>query len=161
SGTNGDEAIRLYYDSAATAYVIEVFFSGGHMRIGSHIMANTYKVESFYMQDLRYSSEAVYTSNFTPPTSFLPKTINTELLIQSDFENIEREGNNIVKITESTFKWGVFEKGSTINIESPSSNPCTFSRWKTSDNSILGNTTDTSTTAIINQDTSITGVFIC
>ena len=138
-----------------------VKYNTNSMMIGSSLQFSTYKAESFYVQDFRYSSAAMYTENFTPPTDFLPKTSDTQLLLQSDVGNPIAEGDNIVKITESTFKWGVFEDGTTINIESPSSNPCTFSNWKTSDNSILGNPSDASTTALINQDTSITGVFNC
>ena len=39
--------------------------------------------------------------------------------------------------------------------------PCSFVEWRTNDNSIIGNVNDTVTTALINNDTSITGVFNC
>ena len=66
-----------------------------------------------------------------------------------------------VRVIESNYKWALVPKdNSTVNIEADPGK-CQFVGWQTSDNSILGNQNDASTTALINQDTSITGVFDC
>jgi len=69
--------------------------------------------------------------------------------------------NNSVHIEESTYKWGIFNGDQSINITASESAGCTFSEWTTADISILGNINSNQTTALISQDTSITGVFNC
>jgi hypothetical protein len=48
-----------------------------------------------------------------------------------------------------------------LSSECESSSQCNFIEWKTSDTSIIGDVNSNQTTALINQDTSITGVFNC
>jgi len=71
------------------------------------------------------------------------------------------EGLGSVLVTESNYKWALVPKDNpTVNIEADPGD-CQFIGWQTSNSSILGNANDASTTALINQETSITGVFDC
>ena len=64
-----------------------------------------------------------------------------------------------VKIIDSGYSWGIFEDDTTINIEATNGS-CTFVEWRSS-NSSLQDPSSNTTSATINADTSITGVFNC
>ena len=70
-------------------------------------------------------------------------------------------GLGSVLVTESNYKWALVPKDNpTVNIQADP-NSCQFVGWQTSDSSIIGNTGEMNTTAFINNNTSITGVFDC
>lgn len=68
--------------------------------------------------------------------------------------------NNSVYIEQSTYKWGIFEQGTTVNLNGSIDTNCTFAEWKSSEVT-FGNSTSLNTTADITNDASITGVFNC
>ena len=68
--------------------------------------------------------------------------------------------NNSVSIQESSYKWGLFEENTSINLAGTIDTNCTFTEWQTSDVN-LTDPSNINTTANINKSASITGVFNC
>ena len=68
--------------------------------------------------------------------------------------------NNSVYIEESTYKWGIFDGSTNINLNGSIDPNCTFVEWQSS-NAEITNSTALNTTVVINNHTSITGVFNC
>ena len=73
--------------------------------------------------------------------------------------------NNVVKIEETTYKWGLFNSAQTINISAtPYSdafgNDCVFENWDSSQAS-FANEFSPNTSVLVDQDMSITGYFRC
>ena len=75
------------------------------------------------------------------------------------------EENNIVKIEESTYKWGIFSSAQTLNITAtPFSdelgNNCVFQNWDSAQAN-LADEFSSSTSFFADRDMSITGYFTC
>ena len=68
--------------------------------------------------------------------------------------------NNTVFIEESTYKWGIFTPGTTINLNGSIDSDCSFIEWQSSD-TVINQPNTFNTSVIINNDASITGVFNC
>ena len=86
---------------------------------------------------------------------------NTATIPLSQIPEVEGDiYNNSVSIQESSYKWGLFEENTTINLGGTIDTNCTFTEWQTS-HVTLTNPNDINATANINQDASITGVFNC
>ena len=67
---------------------------------------------------------------------------------------------NSVVIEESSYKWGIFNGDTTINISAETDPNCTFNYW-TGAGVIITDPRNVNTTANIQGNTSITGVFNC
>jgi hypothetical protein len=86
---------------------------------------------------------------------------NTATIPLSKIPEVEGDiYNNSVLIQESSYKWGLFEENTTINLSGSIDTNCTFTEWQTSDVT-LTDLNNINTTANINKSASITGVFNC
>ena len=87
-------------------------------------------------------------------------TVNiSNIKVNQPTEPLEISIKPSVKIIQSGYAWGIFETDTVIDIEAINGS-CTFVEWRSS-NSSLQDYLSSTTTAIINADTSITGVFSC
>ena len=68
--------------------------------------------------------------------------------------------NNTIFIEESTYKWGIFLPETTINLNGSIDPDCSFIQWQSSD-AVINQPNTFNTSVIINNDSSITGVFNC
>lgn len=80
--------------------------------------------------------------------------------------NLPDEELNVVKIDESTFKWGIFAQAQTINLSAiehidPQGAECTFKNWDSSTNLAFADSQSKNTSLFVDQDCSITGYFEC
>ena len=80
--------------------------------------------------------------------------------------NLPEEELNVVKIDESTFKWGIFAQAQTINLSAiehidPQGAECTFKNWDSSTNLAFADSQSKNTSLFVDQDCSITGYFEC
>lgn len=68
--------------------------------------------------------------------------------------------NNSIKFEESTYKWAIVQGETTLTLSAQVDGQCTFVEWSSTD-AAINQLNNSQTTVIINQDTSITGVFDC
>jgi len=66
-----------------------------------------------------------------------------------------------VKIDETSYRWGIFQQGETINITATVGDGCSFIGWSTTDPSILGTPTAETSTLTVPGDVSVVGLFSC
>jgi hypothetical protein len=68
--------------------------------------------------------------------------------------------NNSIAFEESTYKWAIVQGETTLTLSAQVDSQCTFVEWSSTD-AVINQLNNSQTTVIINQDTSITGVFDC
>ena len=132
-----ESSLSVYFYNESSKSMIKIAQS-----LGTSVSSNSLYAISDSGQSIAYGNNTA-----TIPLSQIPE-------VEGDIYN------NSVSIQESSYKWGLFEENATINLGGTIDTNCTFTEWQTSDVT-LADLSNINSTAHINQDASITGVFNC
>ena len=144
------ETITYYYDKDIDQWiqygVDPVIGSASPLAIsndGSTIVSSNQKYNTMKQAQFRYF--------------FINKMFFDESSLTS---SSSKSYNNTIFIEESTYKWGIFRPETTINLNGSIDPDCSFIKWQSSD-TVINQPNTFNTSVIINNDSSITGVFNC